>query len=63
MKGMEVLRELKDDPATQNIPVVVLSANALQSQINQARELGIAHYMTKPIEMQEFLTIIDQFSN
>lgn len=62
MEGMDVLRELKNDPATQNIPVVVLSANALQSQINQARELGIEHYMTKPIEIQEFIRIIDQFS-
>lgn len=63
MEGMDVLRELKNDPATQNIPVVVLSANALQSQINQARDLGIANYMTKPIEIQEFFRIIDQFSH
>ncbi len=61
MSGLEVFIHLQQSEATRHIPVVVISANALESDIAQARELGIRHYLTKPINIPEFLRILDQY--
>jgi len=51
---------LKSDPATVNIPVVVVSADALASQIEAAREAGADRYVTKPVSVSEFLEVLDE---
>lgn len=63
MEGLDVLKELKENEATQNIPIVVLSANALKSHIDQSLALGITHYLTKPINVNEFADVIHQFTH
>jgi PAS domain S-box-containing protein len=60
ISGMELLRHLKSDPATVHIPVVVVSADALASQIQAAREAGAEHYLTKPVSVAEFLEVLDE---
>jgi CheY-like chemotaxis protein/two-component sensor histidine kinase len=60
ISGMELLRHLKSDPATVNIPVVVVSADALASQIDAAREAGADRYVTKPVSVSEFLEVLDE---
>jgi CheY-like chemotaxis protein len=51
LHGREVLRQLKRDPATAAIPVVVLSADATVAQIRRLREDGAIEYLTKPIDL------------
>ena len=63
MEGLDVLKELKKNRQTKDIPIVVLSANALQSHINQSKDLGIERYLTKPIDIQEFADVINQYTN
>lgn len=63
MEGLDVLRELKTNQQTKDIPIVVLSANALQSHINKSKDLGIERYLTKPIDIQEFADVINQYTN
>ena len=60
ISGMELLRHLKNDPGTVNIPVVVVSADALASQIDAAREAGADKYVTKPVSVTEFLEVLDE---
>jgi CheY-like chemotaxis protein len=60
ISGMELLRHLKSDPATVHIPVVVVSADALASQIQAARDAGAEHYLTKPVSVAEFLEVLDE---
>lgn len=63
IEGLDVIRELKKHSSTQNIPIMVLSASALKNQIDQAKALGIEHYLTKPFEINEFVDLIHQYSS
>jgi CheY-like chemotaxis protein len=56
--GGEVLQQLKDDPATAAIPVVVLSADAAPGQVERLKAAGAAEYLTKPIDIDLLLEII-----
>ena len=60
MNGMTLLQALKADPRTADIPVVVVSADALSQQIDAALEAGCSHYLTKPVNVGELLTVLDE---
>jgi CheY-like chemotaxis protein/HPt (histidine-containing phosphotransfer) domain-containing protein len=53
MNGFELLRELKSDPATDSIPVIVLTAWNSTSDKLRGFELGAVDYLTKPFESAE----------
>jgi CheY-like chemotaxis protein len=50
MDGLEVTRALVQDPATSDIPILILSANAQRSDIEAGLESGASAYVTKPFE-------------
>ena len=58
--GSEVLTMLKTNPITKAIPVVVVSADAMQNQIKTVLQLGANHYLTKPLDVPDFLRVIDE---
>ena len=58
LDGREVLKRLKADSATADIPVVVLSADATASQVEQLRVAGAADYLTKPIDVERLLAVL-----
>jgi CheY-like chemotaxis protein len=60
ISGMELLRHLKADLATSTIPVVIVSADALDSQINTAIACGAMRYLTKPVNVNELLAVVDE---
>ncbi len=62
MHGSEVLQRLQQDPATANIPVVILSANATPSQIERLLTAGARNYLTKPFNIDPFLAVVDEFT-
>lgn len=49
MDGVEATRHLKADPRTASIPVLALTAHALQSERQRALEAGVDGYLVKPI--------------
>ncbi len=59
LDGREMLRRLRADPATKDIPVVVASANALPRGIEQLHAAGANSYVTKPIGVREFFRVLD----
>ncbi len=59
ISGLELLRHLKQDDAVADIPVVVVSADATTLQTQRALTSGAAHYVTKPLEVAQFLKIVD----
>jgi two-component system response regulator len=52
--GLEVLRRLKGDERTRNIPVVVLTSSAEQPDIATAYGLGANSYIVKPVDFEAF---------
>lgn len=60
MSGAEVFEALQADPATRGIPVLACSASAYAEDIEAARIQGLAGYMTKPVDMVEFLSTLDR---
>ncbi|MDQ3963824.1 MAG: ATP-binding protein [Actinomycetota bacterium] len=60
VSGGEVLRMLRSDPRTASIPVVMVSADATPGQVERFRSAGIVHYLTKPLDVAEFLRVVDE---
>lgn len=58
--GMEVLKQLRVQPETKDIPIVVMSADATRGQIDRALAAGAQNYLTKPIDVKEFLRMIGE---
>lgn len=61
MDGLTAARLIKEDPATQDIPVVALTSYAMQGDEQKARESGCIGYMSKPIDTRRFLKNISQY--
>jgi signal transduction histidine kinase/ActR/RegA family two-component response regulator len=59
LSGQEVLHRLKADPRTRHIPVVIASADANPGPIRRLQEDGAFTYLTKPLELQPFLDMVD----
>jgi PAS domain S-box-containing protein len=60
LPGDQVLARLRSDPRTKGIPVVVVSADASASQIRRLREAGARDYMTKPIDLLQLMSLLDE---
>jgi CheY-like chemotaxis protein len=52
--GLEVLRRLRSDPITADVPCIALSANALAEDVERALDAGMDDYWTKPIDFRLF---------
>jgi PAS domain S-box-containing protein len=61
LSGYEVLKLLRGDERTDSIPVVMLSADASHEQIQRFRDAGALDYLTKPLDLQSFLTQLDDY--
>jgi PAS domain S-box-containing protein len=59
MYGWEVLRVLRADPATRDIPVVAVSAHAMPADLARGRAAGFADYLTKPLALDRVLAVLD----
>ncbi len=55
MDGWEATRRLKSDDATRTIPVIALTAHAMESDREQAMQAGCDDFDTKPIELPRLL--------
>jgi PAS domain S-box-containing protein len=60
LHGFEVLERLQGDSRTIDIPVVVLSADATTWQRRRFRNAGVYEYLSKPLDLQQLLDVIDQ---
>jgi DNA-binding response OmpR family regulator len=56
--GFDILRMLKEDEETMNIPVIILSVRSFHEDIDKAMSLGANHYMTKPFEPSDLVDSI-----
>jgi CheY-like chemotaxis protein len=60
LAGEVVLQQLQADPALARIPVVVLSADATPGRVTRLRSAGARAYLTKPLDVRQFLSLVDE---
>ncbi|MEI7832286.1 MAG: PAS domain S-box protein [bacterium] len=59
ISGFDAMKILHEDPVTTHIPVVALSANAMQYDIEKGMKAGFFRYLTKPIVVKEFMDTLN----
>jgi two-component system response regulator len=58
--GLEVLRQIKSDPRTKSIPVVILTSSKEQRDLVEGYALGVNSYIQKPVDFDKFRETIRQ---
>ncbi len=58
MNGIEFLQNVKQDPELRRIPVVVLTTSEEQQDKMRSFDLGVAGYMTKPVDYRQFVEVV-----
>lgn len=60
VSGLEVLRQLKSNPTSASIPIIVLTTSAEDSDVQEAYRLGCNSYIVKPVEFTKFMDVASQ---
>jgi CheY-like chemotaxis protein len=60
LDGREVLRRVKADPRLKRIPVIMLTTSRRESDILRSYNLGCNSFVTKPVEVDDFITAIGE---
>lgn len=63
MNGRELLTAIKDDERLASIPVVVLTTSDIERDITASYKMGAAGYITKPIDIDQFIDAVRQLDN
>lgn len=58
LNGWQVAQTLKDDPLTCTIPIVFLSARAMEADVRKGTELGVDAYVTKPFDPIDLMDLV-----
>lgn len=58
MTGVDVLTALRGDPATQQLPVIILSGNDTEEAARACESLGVAGFLLKPYEPEQLLELV-----
>jgi CheY-like chemotaxis protein len=59
VNGLEILRRLKAEERTHDIPVVVLTSSKEDRDLEEAYRLGVNSYIVKPVEFDKFMTAVE----
>lgn len=59
--GLEVIKIVKADQSTKDLPIFVISAHAMESDIQKAMKAGCNDYITKPINISTFIDKVNSF--
>jgi two-component system phosphate regulon response regulator PhoB len=62
ISGIEVLRYIRRDPKLEKIPVIIVSAKSMPSDIKNGMEAGASMYLTKPVGFLELKQAVENFT-
>ena len=58
--GLEVLREIRSDPALKKVPVVILTSSREEQDLITSYDLGVNAYVVKPVDFPHFIDAVKQ---
>lgn len=61
--GYEVARTLRADPATADLPIIMLSAKAQEEDIQKGIDVGVNEYITKPFSPEQLVHVVTDYLN
>ncbi len=59
--GIDVVQQVKADPALRDIPVIALTASAMQGDKERFLEAGCNDYLSKPIQVQQLIQLVETY--
>ena len=62
LHGAEVLGLLRNEKTTSQIPVIIISEDALPKQLENLMHAGAENYLTKPLDIPHFLRVVDEWN-
>jgi len=60
ISGLDILRQMRSNPALANIPVVVITAKGMPADIKNGMEAGASTYLTKPVGFFELKEAVER---
>jgi CheY-like chemotaxis protein len=60
VSGLDILREMREDPLLARIPVVIISAKSMPTDIRTGMEAGASTYLTKPVGFLELKQAVER---
>ena len=60
LSGLDVLRHIRRDPRLKHIPVIVVSAKSMPTDIKDGLDAGASVYLTKPVSYNDLKNAVDQ---
>ena len=58
--GLEVLRQIRLDPRTRRLPVVIMTTSKEEQDVSQSYDLGANSYIRKPVDFTQFAKAVEQ---
>jgi CheY-like chemotaxis protein len=58
--GLQVLQQVKEDPRTKAIPVIILTSSKEETDLVKSYRLGVNSYIQKPVNFGEFQDVVEQ---
>lgn len=58
--GLQVLKEVKENPATKAIPIILLTSSSEERDLIASYQLGVNSYIQKPVNFSEFQEVVRQ---
>jgi PAS domain S-box-containing protein len=62
ISGIDVMQRLRSQPKTRTIPIIALSASALEEDVQRGLEAGFLHYLRKPCEPDEIIRLVTELA-
>lgn len=60
LDGIETLREIRGDPATRTLPIVILTSSREETDLVKGYQLGANGYVVKPVDFDQFVAAVSQ---
>lgn len=60
VKGYEVLKQIRNNPATSSIPLIYVTASGEKNEVRMAMEMGANGYVRKPFDISDLMGVMDQ---